>query len=128
MENNFSDLLLNERGLRTGPKGLEVDVRLPWYRSLPLSVVEVAALRIDGHSVPLQDIRFEINEKSFRLEELPEQTGEFWFVLDRAVLRVPSGTAGAGPEHQVELRLHLYPPYIPQLTWVTQVTKTLRAQ
>jgi len=126
MDNNFSGLLLNERGLRSGPQGLEVDVRLPWYRSMPLSVVEVASLSVDGKPVPLQDVRFEINARSFRLDELAGEIGEFWFVLDRAVLRIPGAAAASGSEHRVELQLNLYPPYIPHLTWVTRSTKTLR--
>jgi hypothetical protein len=128
VDNNFSALLLNDQGLRAGPKGLELDVRLPWYRSMPLSVVEIASLRVDGQAVPLAEIRFEVNEKSFRLDELPGQIGEFWFVLDRAVLRVPATPVAAGSTHQVELQLNLYPPYIPHLTWVTRATKNLRAQ
>lgn len=127
MDNNFSALLLNDKGLRAGRQGLELDVRLPWYRSMPLSVVEVASLRVDGKAVPLESIRFEVNEKSFRLRELPEQIGEFWFVLDRAVLRLPDMQVVTGSEHQVELQLNLYPPYIPHLTWVTQATKNLCA-
>jgi hypothetical protein len=126
MENNFSALLLHEQGMRTSVDGVEIDVRLPWYRSMPLSVVEVASLSVDGRAIPPQDIRFEINAQSFRLDQLAELTNEFWFVLDRAVLRLPAAAAGAGPEHEVELQLNLYPPYIPHLTWVTRVTKTLR--
>jgi Domain of unknown function (DUF6379) len=126
MDNNFSALLLNERGLRAGPQGLEIDVRLPWYRSMPLSVVEVAALSVDGKPVPLQGVRFEINARSFGLDELAAQIGEFWFVLDRAVLRIPGAALASGSEHRVELQLNLYPPYIPHLTWVTRSTKTLR--
>jgi Domain of unknown function (DUF6379) len=128
MENNFSALLLHKQGMRVDAEGVEIDVRLPWYRSLPLSVVEVASLSVDGRAIPPQDIRFEINAQSFRLDQLHELTSEFWFVLDRAVLRLPAAAAGAGPEHQVELQLNLYPPYIPHLTWVTRVTKTLRVQ
>ena len=126
MDNNFSALLLNEQGLRVGPQGVGIEVRLPWYRSMPLSVVEVAALHIDGQEIPAGDIRFEINDRSFRLDELAEQTGEFWFVLDPAVLRIPAAAAGSGAEHRVELQLNLYPPYIPHLTWVTRSTRTMR--
>lgn len=127
MDNNFSYLLLNDRGLRAGPQGLELDIRLPWYRSLPLSVVEVVSLSIDGEPVAPERIRFEVNDKSFRLAELPDQIEEFWFVLDRAVLRVPGVEAAAGSSHRVEMQLNLYPPYIPHLIWVTRAGKDLRA-
>ena len=128
MDNNFSALLLSESGLRAEPAGLAIDVRLPWYRSMPLSVVEVASLAIDGRAVPPASIRFELNGKSFALGELAGQVGEFWFVLDDAVLHVAGLPAGAGEAHDVELQLNLYPPYIPHLTWVTCARKSLRVQ
>ena len=128
MDNNFSALLLNEAGLRAGSAGLEIDVRLPWYRSMPVSVVEVASLAIDGRPVPPDAIRFEVNGKTFALGELADQVGEFWFVLDDAVLHVAGVQAGQGETHGVELQLNLYPPYIPHLTWVTRATKSMRVR
>jgi hypothetical protein len=128
MDNNFSALLLNETGLRAGRSGLEIDVRLPWYRSMPLSVVELASLAIDGQPVAADSIAFEVNGRSFPLAHLPEQVNEFWFVLDDAVLRVSGLPVRAGETHEVELQLNLYPPYIPHLTWVTRAKKSMRAQ
>ena len=128
MDNNFSALLLNETGLRAGRGGLEIDVRLPWYRSMPLSVVEVAALSVAGQPVAPASIAFELNGKSFALAQLAEQVGEFWFVLDDAVLRVAGLPVHAGETHSVELQLNLYPPYIPHLTWVTRAKKSMRAR
>ena len=128
METIFNALLLNERGLRATPQGVEIDVRLPWYRALPVSVVEIAALSVDGQPVDTSTLRFEINGKSFGMSELAEQVQDFWFVLDSAVLRLPTLQLARGTEHTVELQLNLYPPYIPHLTWVTQSRKVIRAQ
>ena len=129
MDTCFNALLLNaERGLRATPNGAEIDVRLPWYRSLPVSVVEVGSLKVDGQDVAPGDIRFEINGKSFELKDLPAHSGEFWFVLDAAVLRLPGVRLEPGTDHEVELQLHLYPPYVPHLKWVTKVSRTLRAR
>jgi hypothetical protein len=126
MENNFSHSLLNESEMRLLPDGIEVGVRLPWYRAIPLSVVEVAELTVDGRAVPPADIRFSINGKTFALDALPELTGEVWYVLDSAILtaRVALEPRAA---HEVALHLNLYPPYIPGLTWVTKARRTLRA-
>lgn len=129
MDTCFNALLLDaERGLRATPTGAEIDVRLPWYRSLPVSVVEVGSLSVDGKAIPSSDIRFEVNGKSFELGELPAHPGEFWFVLDSSVLRVPALHVQPGTDHDVELQLNLYPPYVPHLKWVTKVRKTLRAR
>ena len=129
MDTCFNALLLDaERGLRATLKGAEIDIRLPWYRSLPVSVAEVGSLKVDGQDVPSSEIRFEINGKSFELQELPAQPGEFWFVLDAAVLRLPGLHLEPGTDHDVELQLNIYPPYVPHLKWVTKVRKTLRAR
>jgi hypothetical protein len=129
MDTCFNALLLNaDRGLRVTPNGAEIDVRLPWYRSLPVSVVEVGGLKVDEQDVAPGDIRFELNGKSFELKDLPAHSGEFWFVLDAAVLRLPEIRLEPGTDHEVELQLNLYPPYVPHLKWVTKVRKTLRAR
>ncbi len=129
MDTCFNALLLDsENGLRATPQGAEIDVRLPWYRSLPVSVVEVGGLKLDERDVPLSDIRFDVNGKSFALPELPSHPGEFWFVLDSAVLRLPETHLQPGTDHDVELQLNLYPPYVPHLKWVTKVRKILRAR
>jgi hypothetical protein len=124
----FNAQFLDEkRGLRATPRGAEIDVRLPWYRSLPVSVIEVASLALDGKPVPPEDVRFEINGKSFGLGELASQTSEFWFVLDSAVLRLPNVRLQPGSDHDVELQLNVYPPYVPHLNWITRMRKTIRA-
>lgn len=129
MDTCFNALLLDEQnGLRATPRGAEIDVRLPWYRSLPVSVVEVGSLKVDDRDVLSSDIRFEVNGKSFDLHELPSHPGEFWFVLDSAVLRLPDTKLQPGTTHDVELQLNIYPPYVPHLKWVTKVRKTLRAR
>ena len=129
MDTCFNALLLDaQTGLRATPRGAEIDIRLPWYRSLPVSVVEVGSLKLDDHEIAATDIRFEVNGKSFALAELPAHTGEFWFVLDSAVLRLPEARLQPGTDHDVELQLNVYPPYVPHLKWVTKVRKTLHAR
>lgn len=128
MDTCFNALLLDEKGLRATPRGAELDIRLPWYRSLPISVIEIASLTVDGEPIAAADIRFEINGKSFSLDELPAQYHEFWYVLDSAILRLPKTQLAAGTDHDVEIQLNVYPPYVPHLNWVTKVRRTIRAQ
>lgn len=128
MENNFSSLLLQSDGLRIGRLEMEIDVRLPWYRALPVSVVDVASLTIDGRSIERADIRLRVNGKSFDLDELADHVEEFWFVLDRAVLQAPVAGLEPGTRHEVEVQLDLYPPYIPHLKWVTRAKRMLTAR
>jgi hypothetical protein len=128
MDNAYSADLVVDSGLVVQPSGVEFDIRLPWYRALPLSVVEIASVRLDGQPVTQQNLRLCVNGKSFALADFPEQTTEFWFVLDNARIRCEGVTADVGTEHRVEVQLNLYPPYIPHLTWVTQGARTMRAR
>jgi hypothetical protein len=125
MANIFETRLLSPVGRRTAT-GAVLDIRLPWYRSLPLSTVEVASLRVDGREIAPERMRFELNGRTFRLSELGEQVKEYWFVTDSAFLHVDDAALLADG-HAVELTLNLYPPYIPGLTWVTRSQQSLRA-
>ena len=126
MKNTFSERLLpaDEATLGNGRVGL--GVRLPWYRSLPLSVVEIGEVVIDGQIVPSERMRLAINGHTFELGELSEQVGDFWYVLDSARLEF-DWPLDPKTNHEVTLTLNLYPPYIPGLTWVTRGSTTIRA-
>ena len=120
--------VIGEGGLVASPDGLRLDVRLPWYRSLPLSTVEVERLEIDGEAVAPEALRFELDGASWSLAELAEQTNAFWFVLDSAQLLVPGRMAAPGATLRVALTINLYPPYIPGMKRSNQQVETLRVQ
>ncbi len=126
-KNNFSDVLVTPQDSRVTPEGLELDVRLPWYRSLPLSVVMPSELLVDGRAVPLDGFVVEHEGRVYTAAELPEQVNAWWFVQDSVKLRVPLATPLPAGPHEVTLTLHLFPPYIPMLTWVTRGSAVLRA-
>jgi hypothetical protein len=88
--------------------GMELRLRSPWYRSLPLSSITIE-LAVDGEQVPAERLRFHVNDRTYRLDELEERWDEVWFVLDPGRLRVQG--VGPGP-HDVELRLSLRIPYL----------------
>jgi len=127
MDNAYSAELIVESSLEAGQSGMAFAIRLPWYRALPLSVVDVPWLALDGNVVPRTAVRFEVNGRSFTLDELAQQTGEYWYVLDDARIRVSGVQVRAGGQHQLELQVDLHPPYIPHFVWVTRASKTLRA-
>jgi hypothetical protein len=116
-----------EDGLQAEETGFVVPVRLPWYRSLPLSTVELVELRVDGRQISPNAVRLELNGTSHAVDELIEQTSEWWFVLDSALLRVDAPGVEAGKEHEIEILLNLYPPYMGGLRWATRSKKLLCA-
>ena len=126
MENNFSKSLLSPGEAKLSANHLELGVRLPWYRSLPLSVVELKELTVDGQPVPEAKVRFAINDRVFSLADLANQTAEFWYVLDSAKVDI-DWPLDMAREHTVALTVNLYPPYIPGLTWVTRGKLSIKA-
>ena len=123
----FVKRVISDNGLAVTAKGVDIDIRLPWYRTLPLSVVEVTDVQIDGKPVDLTSLMFEVNTKTFRLSELAAQYTEWWYVLDSAILHVPSLRLDCGSEHQVRVTVSIRPPYIPGFYRITECTKYMRA-
>ena len=105
------DRIIEQGTLSTDGARAAVEVRLPWYRALPGSCIAGAKLSIDGVEAPTESLRWTMNGREFRFEELVDETGEWWFPLDSAVL---SGDVPVDPdgEHDVRVDLTLYIPYI----------------
>jgi hypothetical protein len=126
MQNNFSAALLSDKGFQVGPQGVRIAIRLPWYRALPLSVVEIYSLKIDDQPIAMSAITLELYGKSYPSDALGELINEWWYVLDEATLYAQIPALAPSAEHKIELTLNLYPPYIPGLTWATACSKLLR--
>lgn len=118
--------VLEPGALRATAEGFELDVRLSWYRSLPLSCVTALELTVDGE--PVRDLR----AGEHRVDELADRFDDWWFVLDPLTLRA-ARTVRPGDRAAVELRLGLRIPYIeigPErfLEVVTDVREELTAR
>lgn len=123
----FVNRVISNNGLAVTDKGVDIDIRLPWYRTLPLSVVGVTDVQIDGKKIDLTLLTFEVNGKTFHLNELAGQYTEWWYVLDSAFLHVPGVQILRGTEHQVRVTVSIRPPYIPGFYRLTECTKRMRA-
>jgi hypothetical protein len=110
--------LFRETDVHRHPDGLSVSIQLPWYRSLWLSAVDDVTATVDGVSVPRDRLRFELQGRSYRIEELPEQWDTLWFLQDRPEVvisfdRVPEAGETVNVEVVLTLRL-LYMQIAPQ--------------
>ncbi|HTR25553.1 MAG TPA: DUF6379 domain-containing protein [Terriglobales bacterium] len=123
----LTNAVISDNGLRVAPGGLEVDIRLPWYRALPLSTVDIGEVRINGEVIQPASMKLRVNGKDFRLEQLENQTQEVWFVLDSAYLHIDYPKPSQGTEYLVEVTVFLRPPYIPGLIMPAQAKKRLLA-
>lgn len=105
--------IVEDNSLRATEDGYQLEYRLSWYRSLPLSCIEKVGLTLDGEPVPPEAMTFSINGHRYRLEELPGLADEFWFVLDSAIVSVHDpGKVKAGESHRIDAELAFRPPYI----------------
>jgi hypothetical protein len=124
----IQDRLLGEGSVTATKAGFDLAIRLPWYRSLPLSVIEPAELRINAQPVDLTRVKVRINGKTIPSSELPERTDEVWFVRDALTLEVSGTPVKTGENVDVQFTLNVYPPYIPGMCWVTRADRKLRAR
>lgn len=104
--------ILSETGLQATRDGLAIDVRLPWYRSLPLAVIDVPGVKIDGVNIPRERLRFELNGRDYALDELPLHEDKTWFVTDSGFVKVAGIVTGMGREHEVDVTLAAGIPYV----------------
>ena len=108
----IADRIIEQGTLTTDGKRVAVEVRIPWYRALPGSCIAGAGLAIDGIKAPEESLRWTLNGRTFSFDELVEETGEWWFPVDSAVLSGALTLADDDGEHTVDVDLKLYIPYI----------------
>lgn len=100
------DSLFADDDVRRTDNGLAVSLQLPWYRSLWLSAVDGVAASVNGIEVPTDRLRFALDGREYRIEELPEQWDTLWFVADRPDVLIDLGRApGEGEKLTVEVVL-----------------------
>ena len=98
------DSLFSEQDVRRVDNGIAVSVQLPWYRSLWLSAVDDVAVTVNGEAIPTDRLRFALQGREYRIEELPEQWDTLWFVADRPDVLIDLGRA---PEQDEQLTVEV---------------------
>ena len=106
------DRIIEQGTLTTTGTRAAVEVRIPWYRALPASCIAGATLSIDGVPAPVETLRWELNGRERTFADMADDTEEWWFPLDSAVLSGDVPVAADGTEHDVAVDLTVYIPYI----------------
>lgn len=104
--------ILSDDALTATPTGFNLQLRSHWYRSLPLSCMNIKA-KVDGNPIDENNIAIEVNGKSFAFREMPELYDEWLFIQDAATLKVKNPISlEPGREYDVQVDFGLYIPYI----------------
>ena len=106
------DRIIEQGTLKTDGSRAAVEVRIPWYRALPGSCIAGAGLTIDGVRAPEASLRWTMNGRTFTFDELVDETDEWWFPTDSALLSGDIAVDDGDAEHEVDVDLKLYIPYI----------------
>jgi Domain of unknown function (DUF6379) len=107
------DTVLTEDSLIPRPEGLGIALTVPWYRSLWLSSVTDIAVSVEGREIRRDDLRVELGDRTYLVEELAGQWDVLWFIQDRLVVVVPLDEPPAeGQEVDVEVTVDLRLPYM----------------
>ena len=111
--------------------GYEFKIKYPSYRGVYLSCIEQLAFHIDGRPIDKQDVFILLNGKQFLIDELPELFKEYWFISDKATIRVIDPRGISAGDHQVRVFMKHRVPYTgyfgEYLVLDSDVTRTLTA-
>ena len=110
----FDELLINGNELypkRTFDEGVRLKIRLPWYRSLPLSCVERVDVIIDGEKISRDNTFLNLYGQHHTMDEVLKQHNTVWFVLDTANIIVNTDKPLEVGNHDVSVEMKLRVPY-----------------
>lgn len=87
--------------------GFQILVRLPYYRGIPLSLVDDIQVNVDGEEFPRDAFTLKTSSGyAFTLDEMATVTKYRWEFGEKAVLFVKKDGGLQPGEHTVEVRIH----------------------
>jgi hypothetical protein len=96
-----------------GRSGGVVEVRMPYYRGLTLSMVEAVDVAIDGRPIPADRTTFTVHHNTYTFTELPSVIDDLWEMGERAQLTFETDEPLAPGEHDVAVSIRLRISYMP---------------
>ena len=109
----FDKYIVCEESLRARDGGGVVEVRMPYYRGLTLSMVEAVDLVVDGTPVPVDRTTFTVHGNTYTFDRLPLVTDDRWEMGERAELGFDTDEPLTPGEHDVAVAVRLRIAYMP---------------
>lgn len=91
--------------------GYEFRIKYPSYRGVYLSCIEDLSFTVDGRSISRSDVVLFLNGKQFLIDELKDLYKEYWFVREKATVRVLVDGGIADGSHEVRVYMKHRVPY-----------------
>ena len=113
MYDNFIVCEENFRARDDGRTGGVVEVRMPYYRGLTLSMVEAVDLTLDGTPVPVDRTTFTVHGNTYSFAQLPSVIDDRWEMGERAQLAFETDEPLSPGEHDVAVAVRLRISYMP---------------
>jgi len=92
-------------------RGYALDLRIPYYRGLGLSMVDLN-LEVDGARVPPESVRFAVHGNEYALPQLGDAVDDRWGFSEAATVTVLGEPLAAGA-HEVAVVITLRVSYMP---------------
>jgi Domain of unknown function (DUF6379) len=112
----FDQYIVCEEGFRAREDGVPggiVEVRMPYYRGLTLSMVEAVDLTLDGTPVPPARTSFTVHGNTYPFGQLPTVTDDRWEMGERAQLAFETDEPLTPGGHDVAVSVRLRISYMP---------------
>jgi len=114
----FDKFLICEDGFRhviseTGHvEGFEMKIRIPYYRGIPLSMVESITVKVQNLVFTNEHIRFTVAQGSFMMSEMETVGDKRWNLDEAATIKIYKPGGLINYDHPVELEIMIRTPYL----------------
>jgi hypothetical protein len=108
VENDAANIV--ENGKITGFK---FGARLPYYRGIPLSLVEEIIVKVDGEEVAKENIKFSAHGSTYTLPQMETEVDDRWNMGEVADIIVEKDGGLQKGEHKIYLMLNMRIAYLP---------------
>ena len=109
----YDKYIVCEEGFAATDGGGVVEVRMPYYRGLTLSMVEAVDVTVDGSQIPPERTTFTVHGNTYTFDQLPQTIDDRWEMGERAQLAFETDEPLAPGEHDVTVVVRLRISYMP---------------
>lgn len=114
----FEKYLVQEKGFKNINKneetvGYQIQLRIPYYRGIPMSCVEELDIEVDGEKVNPDDYIITVKDEEFTFDELPTVINHRWEMIEPLTVFVKKDGGLQEGEHEVKAFVSLRISYLP---------------